>query len=175
MTQIYCALVELDLTKVTGQPLLLTDAPHQIVWNGKTYQPYGALLTIDKITAENSLSNKRLKLSLSGVDIDFIKIVNSTQFLDQPIRIYKAAYTEGTNSITESKLYYRGITASPEVKIDYKNGSAILMIETTSIFDLSRKPEIMRSNNATHQFHHNGDLFFQYSTIEQPEDAMWKQ
>jgi hypothetical protein len=175
MTQIYCALVELDLTKITGQPLLMTDAAHQVTYNGKTYQPYGALLDIDKITEENNLSNKRLKLSLSGVDMDFIKIVNSTQFLDQPIRIYKAAYEEGTNFIVDAKLYYRGITASPEVRIDYKNGSAILSIETTSIFDFSRKPEIMRSNNATHQFNHNGDLFFQYATIEQPEDAMWKQ
>ncbi|WP_339009393.1 hypothetical protein [Aeromonas popoffii] len=175
MNGIICALVELDLTKVTGQPMYLTDAAHQITYNGKTYQPYGALLTIDKITEENTLSNKRLKLTMSGVDIDFIKVVNNTKFLDQPIRVYKATYDEGTNVVSEAKLYYRGITASPEVRIDYNNGSAIMAIETTSIFDLSRKPEIMRSNNATHQFHHSGDLFFQYASIEQPDDAMWRQ
>lgn len=173
--KIYCALVELDLTKVTEQPLLMTDAAHPIVFQGKTYQPYGSLLTIDKIAEENTLSNKRLKLTLSGVDTDFIKIVNNTLFLDQPIRVYKAAYDEGTNEVTDAKLYYRGISASPEVRIDYKNGSAIVSLESTSVFDLSRKPELVRSNNATHQFYHTGDLFFQYASIEQPDDAMWRQ
>ncbi|QWL58198.1 hypothetical protein HQ400_07725 [Aeromonas jandaei] len=173
--KIYCGLVELDLSKVTGQPMYLTDAAHKVTYQGKEYLPYGALLTIDKITEENTLSNKRLKLTLSGVDIDFIKVVNSTQFLDQPIRVYKAAYDEGNNEITDAKLYYRGITASPEVRIDYKNGSAVLTVETTSVFDLSRKPELVRSNNATHQFYHQGDLFFQYATVEQPDDVMWRQ
>ncbi|ENM2831981.1 hypothetical protein AB6Q85_002328 [Vibrio cholerae] len=174
MKGIYCSLLELDLTNITGTVMRITDSPFDVNHLGNTYQALGALLDIDKITAENTLASKELTITLSGVSIDFQEAINNNLFKRRPLCIKKAFVPEDTNEASEAKVYYRGFTSTPESMVDYKKGYLALKVSCKSIFDLDKTPSLMRSNNATHQAHHNGDKFFQYATQDLADDVMWR-
>lgn len=174
MDGFYCSLMELDLTDVTGHVMRITDAPYEVVYQGNTYQAFGALLSIDKITAENTLASKELSITLSGVSIDFQESVNNNLFKRKSVIIYKAFVLSGTDEVQEAKVYYRGFTSTPESMVDYTQGYLALKVSCKSVFDLDKTPSLMRSNNATHQAHHNGDKFFQYANQDMEEDVMWR-
>ncbi|KJR15233.1 hypothetical protein [Vibrio parahaemolyticus] len=174
MNGIYCSLLELDLTDVTGSVMRMTDAPFAVVYEGYEYKAFGALLAIDKITTENTLSSKELSITLSGISIDFQESINNNLFRRKSIVIKKAFVPEETNEVSEAKIYYRGLTSTPESMVDYNRGYLALKVSCKSIFDLDKTPSLMRCNNATHQAHHNGDKFFQYANQDLEEDVMWR-
>ncbi|MCU8498502.1 hypothetical protein M2G70_07465 [Vibrio vulnificus] len=181
MNGFYSSLLDLDLRitnpvtgVVTGSVMRITDAPYDIEYLNNTYQALGALLDIDKITAENTLSSKELSITLSGVSIDFQEAINNNLFKRKPLVIYKAFIPEGSDVVQEAKVYYRGLTSTPESMVDYNKGYLALKVSCKSIFDLDKTPSLMRSNNATHQAHNNGDKFFQYATQDLSDDVMWR-
>ncbi len=175
MKGFYCSLLALDLSKVTGEVMRLTDAPHDVEHQGHVYRGFGTLLNIDKLTVENTLASKELSITLSGISLDFQESVNNNLFRRAPITIFKAFVPEGDNKVTESVIYWRGYTSTPETDLNYKDGYMALQISCKSIFDLDRTPSLMRSNNATHQAYHQGDRFFEYATQDLKDDVMWRQ
>ncbi|HHG3075763.1 TPA: hypothetical protein ACPVXB_001021 [Vibrio parahaemolyticus] len=152
----------------------ITDSPFDLVYQGNNYQAAGALLDIDKITAENTLSSKELSITLSGVSIDFQESINNNLFKRKSITIRKAFVPDDTNVVKEASIYWRGFTNTPESIVDYNKGYLALKVSCKSVFDLDKTPSLMRSNNATHQALHNGDKFFQYATQDLDEDVMWR-
>lgn len=173
MNGFYCSIIDLDLTDVTGAVVRITDAPFDLEHNGHSYQAVGSLLEIDKITTENTLSGKELFITLSGVALDFQESVNNAMFRRKSIVIQKAFVPEGSNTVDEAVVYWRGLTSTPETEIDYTDGFLALKVSCKSIFDLDKTPSLMRCNNATHQAHHNGDTFFRYANQELKADALW--
>ncbi|ELH4810061.1 hypothetical protein Q9X96_003094 [Vibrio vulnificus] len=171
----YCSTIELDLQDVSGEIMRLTDAPFTIIdENGHEYQAFGTLLSIDKITYENTLSSKELNIILSGISIDFQEAVNNNLFRRKSIIIKKAYVDDNSNEIIESSIYFRGLTNTPETDINYDDGYLALKLSCKSIFDLDQTPSLMRCNSATHQAYHDGDLFYQYATQDQKDDALWR-
>jgi len=173
---IVCSTLKVDLTDVAGVNdfVLLTDAPFDVTGqDGLTYRASGNLLKIDKITHENTLSNRVLKITLSGVDRSVVSLVNSLQFRNKDIEIRKCFIENEGNRVTDSSVYFAGITQTPEYSVDYQNNSATLGISCKSVFDLSQKPSLVRSNSASHQLTHEGDLFFRYANSQELEDELW--
>ncbi len=173
---IVCSTLKIDLTSVEGinDWVLLTDAPFDIVGqDGLTYRHAGALLKIDKITSENTLSNRVLKCTLSGVDRSIVSVVNNHKFRNKDIEIRKCFVEDDGNRVTDSSIYFSGITQTPEYTIDYESGTATLGIGCKSVFDLSQKPSLVRSNTASHQLWFPNDHFYKYATSAELEDEMW--
>ncbi|KFA99234.1 DUF2163 domain-containing protein [Vibrio sp. ER1A] len=175
MSGFYCSAMELDLRSITGEIMRLTDAPYDVEYDGNTYQAFGTLLSIDRITVENTLSSKALNVTLSGISVDFQESVNNNTFRRKPVKIYKCFVPEGSNVIQDMKPYWVGLSSTPETDINYRDGFMALKLSCKSIFDLDKTPSLMRANNSTHQALHNGDKFFQYATVDQDEDVMWRQ
>lgn len=175
MNGFYCSMLELDLTDVTGEVMRLTDAPYDLTYDGYSYKAFGSLLSIGKITNENTLSSKELEIVLSGITMDFQESVNNNLFRRKSIIIRKVFVPEGSNEVQDAKIYYRGLTSTPETDINYQDGYLALKVSCKSIFDLDKTPSLMRSNNATHQAYHNGDKFFQYATQDMKDDVMWRE
>lgn len=175
MNGFYCSLLELDLRDITGEIMRLTDAPFDVVKDGHEYKAFGTLLKIDKLTAENTLASRELNITLSGIAIEFQDAVNNNLFLRKSIVIHKAFVPEGQNTVSDAVVYWRGFTSTPETEINYTDGYMALQVSCKSIFDLDKRPSLMRSNNATHQAYHNGDRFFEYATQDNKDDVMWKQ
>ncbi|HDI3263891.1 TPA: hypothetical protein PMC50_002512 [Vibrio cholerae] len=170
----FVSLMELDLRSVNGSVMRISDAPYDVLYRGNNYQAFGALLGIDKITAENTLASKELSITLSGISLDFQESINNNQFRRKPITIYKAFVPDGSDTVEEAVVYWRGYTSTPESVCDYNKGYLAVKVSCKSVFDLDKTPSLMRSNNATHQAHHNGDLFFQYATQDLGEDVLWR-
>ncbi len=175
MNGFYCSLLAIDLTKINQGWMLLTDAPYDINFNGRTYMAMGTLLSIDKITTENTISSKELTITLSGISIDFQESVNENIFRRAPVSIHKAFVLDGGNEVDSASTYYVGYTSTPETDINYEDGYMALKVTCKSLFDLDRKPSLCRANNATHQAYHNGDKFYQYANQDLGEDVMWRQ
>lgn len=175
MNGIHCSLMHLDLNSINEGVMAFTDASHDVVFNGQVYRAMGTLLSIDKITVENTLSSKELGIVLSGVSVDFQETVNEKLFKRAPIVIYKAFVPTGTNEVEQAVIYYRGYTSTPETDVNYQDGYLALKVTCKSIFDLDKKPSLCRSNNATHQAYHKGDKFFEYANQDLEADVMWRQ
>ncbi|NEX88900.1 DUF2163 domain-containing protein [Aeromonas rivipollensis] len=173
---IVCSLVTLDLTRFTSinQKVCWTDHIHDVVSNGTIYRSAGSLLKISNISTQSVLNNKQIKITLSGLDENTTQIVNSNEFRNAPILIEKAILQDNTNNVSTKRTYFRGKTATPDTTIDYKSGLITINISAQSIFDLSVKPSYSRSNNATHQFSFNGDMFFEYANRDLGEDILWR-
>lgn len=173
---IVCSTIKIDLTQVEGinDWVLLTDAPFDIVGqDGLTYRHAGALLKIDKISEENTLSNRLLKCTLSGVDQSVVSVINNHRFRNKDIEIRTCFVEDDGNKVVDSSIYFSGITQSPEYSIDYENGTATLGIGCKSVFDLSQKPSLVRSNNASHQMWFPEDQFFKFANSAELKDEMW--
>lgn len=173
---IVCSLVTLDLTKFPSinQKVCWTDHAHDVVSDGVTYRAAGALLKISSVNTQNVLNNKNVSISLSGLDATTTEIVNSNQFRNAPILIEKAILQENTNTVAKKVVYFRGLTSTPDTTINYKSGLISINITARSIFDLTAKPSFSRSNNATHQFAFNGDMFFEFANRDMGEDILWR-
>ncbi|MGL4843966.1 MAG: hypothetical protein ACRC2Y_05020 [Aeromonas veronii] len=175
MDGFYCSLLALDLTKTTGEVMRLCDGPHDVVYQGHTYQAFGTLLSIDKLSIENTLASKELSITLSGITLDFQESVNNNLFRRAPITVYKAFVPEGGNQVSQALTYWRGFAGTPETDLNYQDGYMALQLSCKSLFDLDRSPSLMRSNNATHQAYHKGDRFFEYATQDNKDDVLWRQ
>lgn len=171
-----CSLVQIDLRDIEGieDMACLTDGPFDVVYDGRTYYAFGSVLKIDPVSIENSLSNKAMKITLSGLDTQFQKLIDDPRFRNKPISIMKAMVPDETNVVSEIEVYYRGITEVPEISIDYDNGSMVAGLGCKSVYDLSQKPHLSRANNATHQLYHPGDMFFQFANQSDRPDEMWR-
>ncbi|WP_347368030.1 hypothetical protein [Vibrio vulnificus] len=174
MKGFYCSIIELDLSDITGEVMRLTDAPYDITKDGYEYKAFGTLLSIDKITNENTLASKELGITLSGIAVDFQEAVNNNLFRRKSIVISKAFVPEGGNEVDEAVVYWRGLTSTPETDINYDDGYLALRLTCKSIFDLDQTPSLMRCNSATHQAYHEGDLFYQWATVDMKDDIMWR-
>lgn len=177
MSGFYCSLLELDLRGIgdDGRIMRLTDAPFDVEFDGHLYTAYGTLLSIDKLTTENTLSSKELGITLSGIELGFQESVNNHLFRRRSIIIRKAYVPDNSNQVTDQKIYWRGFTSTPETDLDYNGGHMALRVTCKSIFDLDQTPNLMRSNNATHQFYHSGDKFFAYANQDMRDDVMWRE
>lgn len=173
----YCSLLSLDLTTITGEFFRLCDAPFDVVYEGNVYRAMGSLLSIDKLTTDNTLSSKELQITLSGVAIDFQESINNNLFRRRPIVISKAFVPDGGNTVTVAKTYWRGFGSTPETEIVYDENQSYLniILSCKSMFDLDQTPSLMRSNNSTHQAYHNGDRFFEYAVVDLGDDVMWRE
>jgi hypothetical protein len=170
-----CTLFHLDLNDVPGVNTIvaLTDAGMDVTYNNITYRSFGALLAIDKVTEENSMNNKGIKVTLSGLDMNTVELVNSSFFVKKPVTIYKAITREESNEVESASIYYRGITDVPEMNVDYKKNTVTLQVVCKSVFDLSTTPSLSRALNATHQLWHKGDKFFEFANQQNLEDEIW--
>ncbi|QBX71565.1 hypothetical protein E4630_12215 [Aeromonas hydrophila] len=172
---IICSLFELDLTSVPtiNQKVCLTDAAFDVEFNGETFRAFGSLLKMDKVSTKNTLDNKTMKITLSGLDMNTVKLVNSSFYKKQPITVYKAQIRDESNIVETASIHFAGITDTPEMVVDYQSQTVNLGLSCKSIFDMSQTPNLMRSNNATHQLYHQGDKFFEFSNNQTMEDELW--
>ncbi|UNU29651.1 hypothetical protein [Aeromonas hydrophila] len=172
---IICSLFELDLSSVPGvnQKVCLTDGAFDVEFNGQTFRAFGSLLKMDKVSTKNTLDNKTMKITLSGLDMNTVKLVNSSFYNKKPITVYKAKIREESNIVEEATIHFAGITDTPEMAVDYKSQTVTLALACKSIFNMGASPNLMRSNNATHRFFHPTDYFFQYSNNQTMEDELW--
>lgn len=168
-------LVELDLSKApSGNVIRLTNAPYDIVWNGYLFTGNGDLLQIDGLETTADLTTIGTTVTLQGVDPAFQQQIDANGFLNAPIDVLLADVPEGTNIAASAAYWHRGFCDTPATVVDYQNSTITIGVETQSIFkQLENIPNMMRTSQANHQAHHNGDRFFEF-VADTPVEEIWR-
>lgn len=159
-----------QIVRWTTAPLDLKDS------NGDLYLSYGSLLAIDKVTVDNSIKGKPLTLTLTGLDTSVLSLMQSISINRVRVTIQRVFFDDSSNNIISKEVYFKGWGTAPEQQVNYssKTPYVSLQMECYSIFDLDKKPSLMRANQQTHQFFNKTDEFFKYANVDMKDDAMWK-
>lgn len=168
-------LLILDLTNApSGTIIRLTNAPFDIEWDGNIYQATGDLLQIDGLDTTADLTTIGTTITLQGVDPSYQSVIDNNGFLKAPIDLLLATVPDNTNVVDNASYWHRGFCDTPATVVDYEEGTITIGVETQSIFQsLERTPDLMRTSQANHQAHHNGDRFFEY-VADTPVEEIWR-
>lgn len=144
--------------------------------NGDLYLCYGSLLAIDKVTTDNTIKGKPLTLTLTGLDPSVLNLMKSISINRVRVTIQRVFFDDSSNNILSKEVYFRGWGTAPEQQVNYsdKTPYVSLQMECYSIFDLDKKPSLMRANQQTHQFYNPTDEFFKYANVDMKDDEMWR-
>ncbi|WP_429179221.1 hypothetical protein [Aeromonas salmonicida] len=172
-------IVSIDLRNIQeiNQIVRWTTAPIDLVdTNGDTYLSFGALLSIGKITVENSIKSSPLTLVLTGLDPSILNTMNAISINRVRVTISRVFFDDNSNTIQSAEIYFKGWGTAPETNVSYqdKNMYVTLSMECYSIFDMDKKQELLRVNNQTHQFYNPTDEMFKYANIDLDDDVLWK-
>lgn len=77
-----------------GDVIRATDAPFDVVFDGKTFTGVGGLGTIDAVQEAGDLTPTSARLALSGVQPANISLALSARYLDRPCRIWQVTWAE---------------------------------------------------------------------------------
>ena len=144
--------------------------------NGDLYISFGSLLAIDKITIDNTIKSKPLRLTLTGLDPSILALMKSISINRVRVTIQRVLFEESSNNIISKEVYFKGWGTAPEQQVNYSNATPYvsLQMECYSIFDLDKKPSLMRANQQTHQYFNPTDEFFKYANVDMKDDEMWR-
>lgn len=168
-------LLELDLTNApSGNIIRLSNAPYDVIWNGYVFTGNGDLLSIDGLDTTADLATIGTTVNLQGVDPAFQQQIDTNGFLNAPIDILLTDVPEGTNIASSASYWHRGYCDTPATVVDYSNNTITIGVETQSIFkQLEQVPNLMRTSQANHQAHHNGDRIYEFVASTATEE-IWR-
>jgi hypothetical protein len=163
----------------SGGTVYATDAPFPIAWNGNTYPALGHLLSYDGLEENADLREARVGVSLSGVDQVYISAVLAENYLDRPLRVYRAFLDGQGGVIVDPFALFEGVMDFPEIAEDPHAappapglGTCTVTVEASSHWaDFGRRPG-RHTNDNEQQFHFPGDKFFEFVS-EQNRTFQW--
>lgn len=171
--------ISIDLRSIpeVNQIVRWTTAPIDLMdTNGDLYLSMGAMLSIGKVTIENTIKAQPLTLVLTGLDPSILNVMNAINVQRVRVEIRRVFFDDNSNNIQSKETYWKGWGTHPEQNVGYQENNMFVTLSMScySIFDMSGKQELMRANNQTHKFHNNSDDFFRYANVDMKDDAMWK-
>ena len=134
-TTAYYELIEIE----TSTPYYVTNAPFDISLGGNTYKSAGAALSFGAIETNIEFQIPRLSIQIGGIyDIQngdmeppFIQTVQSLQYIDRPVTIYRGYYSQGLTVALATFEVFKGYIDS--AVINYQpSGTTSVTLETSS-------------------------------------------
>ena len=134
-TTAYYELVKIE----TSTPYYVTNAPFDITYNSNTYKSAGAALSLGAIETNIEFQIPKLSIQIGGIydiangDMEppFIQTVQSLQYIDRPVTIYRAYYDQGTDITSGTFEVFKGYIDS--AVINYQpSGTTSVTLETSS-------------------------------------------
>jgi len=154
------------LTFSTGTSYLTT-APHDIAWNGHTWEGIGGAMGFEPIEESSDGKSGGTTIKLSGVDQSIISLILSAGSRGRPVEIYLAHLdTDAGTIVSDPVLIFEGFTNEGwtvrEKRSDRGGGTVEISVRAVSeLASLNRTNGIM-TNTISHQKVHSGDTFFQH-------------
>lgn len=129
-----------ELIKIeTSTPYYVTNAPFNITHSGDTYVSAGAALSFGAIETNIEFQVPKLNIQIGGIydiqngDMDppFIQTVQSLQYVDRPVTIFRAYYSQGQTVTSGTFEVFKGYIDS--AVINYQpSGTTAVTLETSS-------------------------------------------
>jgi len=134
-TTAYYELIKIE----TSTPYYVTNAPFNITYDSNTYKSAGAALSFGAIESNIEFQVPRLSIQIGGIydiangDMDppFIQTVQSINYVDRPVTIYRSYSDQGTFITSGTFEVFKGYIDS--AVINYQpSGTTAVTLETSS-------------------------------------------
>lgn len=159
-----------ELVKIeTSTPYYLTNAPHNIIYDGTTYESLGALLNIDQIEDNMTFEVPQIAISVNGLldkDDDgnfFIEEILGIDYIDKPVTIFRHYFAVGQEHETAIGLItdktvemFKGFIDTAVLQFDPSAGCSVA-IEISSHWVTFDKVNGRHTNSASQT---------QYATVD---------
>lgn len=134
-TTAYYELIKIE----TSTPYYVTNAPFDVSYDSNTYKSAGAALSFGAIESNIEFQVPRLSIQIGGIydiangDMDppFIQTVQSINYVDRPVTIYRSYSDQGTFITSGTFEVFKGYIDS--AVINYQpSGTTSVTLETSS-------------------------------------------
>lgn len=147
-----------------NKELLLTDAYHDVVYEGKNYMATGDFTDISTIDEQKEINNIGMSVKLSNVRTEYINLIRSKQLDKSDVKIDICFMDPNTGAPTESFNIFTGSVDKLTINIDYTDNES--KNETTaqldSIWAVLEKSARNHASDGVHRSYpgNEQDLFF---------------
>jgi len=169
-------LISLDLTGAEPAGLVhrFCSHSHDVMHNGYKYTAAGGLIGMEDVDITSDLTTIGLSLSLSGVDPAYRKEIDNGGFKNAPIEVLIGDLPPNSDTVTNTRIHFRGTCDTPSTDIDYSKGEMTINIDAQSPFrQLDKTPDLMRTSQSSHETWHKGDKFFKF-VASQSQEEVWR-
>lgn len=154
----HLAVIEFD-----GMTVRVCDSFRTITWGGYDYLACGDMVGFESVSETSDLRINSVTAGMSGVDQAYLAELYSLNYLDRPIRIYRAYLDDGGAIIGEPLLLFEGRINEPTVQDDPETGKFIVAIKADSIWTDFEQTNGLKTNDSTHQRIFPGDKGFEFA------------
>lgn len=156
-------LVEVHFDAPTGI-VRVTDYFRDIEYSGETYLRGGNLLQVGEVEEHAALMVPETSVAFSGVDQAMTSLLLNEQYLDRPLKIWRAFLSLETGAITSVEPYFEGRMNLPVIAEDPEEGTSTISVSVTSIWvDFERSPG-RQTNHEMQQIWFPGDKGFEFAS-----------
>lgn len=141
----------------------LTDAWRAVSYAGRSYTANGHFLNFDGITETSELQVPNVNVSISAVDLSWVSIALSKNYIDRRLVISKAFLDYTQSVITGPVVVFDGRMDGMTIS-DSIDGKCTVAVSATSQWSDFYRKAGRHTNNTEQQTIAPGDGFFQYCT-----------
>lgn len=153
-----CHLIEYEFDDGT---IYQTDAWKNIDWGGNSYVAQGHFLGFTGLRETFDLQIPTVTIALSAVDQTWIAVALTKDYIDRPVRIYKAFIDYVAGVVSDPLLIFDGRMDAMPIHDDPDGGTCTIALTATNQWsDFERRPG-RHTNNNEQQALFAGDLFFE--------------
>ena len=165
-------LVEVAFDAADGGTIWLSDAYRPVVWSGNTYTANGHFMGFSGLSETYDMTIPSVRVSLSAVDQTWIALALTKQYIDRPLRIYKAFLDNVEAVVTSPVLIFDGRMDTLDIADDPDGGTCMLSVTASSQWaDFDRRPG-RHTNHQEQQVFYPGDRGFEYAA-QGNKDITW--
>lgn len=159
-------LFEAHFDLADGGPVYCTDLFVNVSWNGNLYVAVGGLLGYDNLVEDLEGSVARTRVSLNGVDQEWIGKIMNLNYWGRPAAIYKAQFKPDWTVVVDPTQGFDGVmvNAHGEEDDEAEDNSHIIVIEGTNDPRPMGQKSGRRTNHQNQQLYAPGDGFFKHVT-----------
>jgi len=150
----------------SGGTVYLTTAPHDIDWDGHTWEGIGGLLAFEPLEESGERTGGGTTLKISGVDQTILSALLSQHTRGRTVTIYLAHLDSDYAIISDPLEVFEGYLnkgfQAREKRQGQGSGTCTISIPVVSGMAILGRTNGFRTNLASHQAVHDGDTFFQH-------------
>jgi len=149
------------LTIDLSTPVYLTDSPHDVLYDSKTFQSSGHLLSMAEPSESRDLRVGSVTIGLSGVSQEYVSILLNQDWINRDLILEKVALNDDGTVVGSSVVIFQGQLSQFQI-LDNRSESKISLVAASHWADFE-KTSGRTTNNNSQQFYFAGDLGMEYA------------
>ena len=162
----------------SGGTVRLTTAPHDVTFDGNTFQAMGGHLTFEGVQETADLSAQGMRVTLDGVDQTVIALILTQNYIGRKAHLWYAHMDVSTGAlVTDPAEVFEGRMNEPfEIEeVRPEDGPGSVTIRTAIVSELVgfKQRRGVAASLSSHQHHYADDTFFQHIATQSSRQFWW--